>query len=116
MAEKPAMILVVDDELDILRLTETVLRQAGHPVTAARSADAAIPSVGSPAVVCYRRRAGCRLPLVRRKTREHPQPHRLGAQRIRWPCAGLRCWPLCRARPVGRAPATGSAACHCPDG
>jgi DNA-binding NtrC family response regulator len=50
MAEKPAVILVVDDELEILRLVETVLRQAGHPVTAARSADAAIRSVASMAI------------------------------------------------------------------
>jgi DNA-binding NtrC family response regulator len=44
------MILVVDDELDILRLAETVLRQAGHPVTAARSADAAIRAVETMAI------------------------------------------------------------------
>jgi CheY-like chemotaxis protein len=50
MADKPAMILVVDDELDILRLAETVLRQAGHPVTAARSADAAIRAVETMAI------------------------------------------------------------------
>jgi CheY-like chemotaxis protein len=44
------MILVVDDELDVLRLAETVLRQAGHPVTAARSADAAIRAVETMAI------------------------------------------------------------------
>ncbi|SRR5579862_6286467 len=50
MADKPAMILVVDDELEILRIAETVLRQAGHPVTAARSADAAIRAVETMAI------------------------------------------------------------------
>ena len=45
------MILVVDDELDILRLAETVLRQAGHPVTAARSADAAISVIPAASVI-----------------------------------------------------------------
>ena len=50
MAERPAMILVVDDELDVLRIAETVLRQAGHPVTAARSADAAIRAVETMAI------------------------------------------------------------------
>ena len=50
MAEKPALILVVDDELDILRLVETVLRQAGYLVTTARSADAAIRAVATMAL------------------------------------------------------------------
>jgi DNA-binding NtrC family response regulator len=50
MADKPAMILIVDDEMDVLRLAETVLRQAGHPVTAARSADAAIRAVETMAI------------------------------------------------------------------
>ena len=41
------MILLVDDDLDVLRLVETVLRQAGYPVTAVRDADAAIRAVAS---------------------------------------------------------------------
>ena len=45
MGEKLPVILVVDDELDILRLVDTVLRQAGYRVTTARSADAAIRAV-----------------------------------------------------------------------
>ncbi len=45
MGEKLAVILVVDDEPDILRLVDTVLRQAGYRVTTARSADAAVRAV-----------------------------------------------------------------------
>ena len=50
MGERPAIILVVDDELDILRLVETVLRGAGHVVTSARNADAAIRAVETMAI------------------------------------------------------------------
>ena len=50
MGEKPAVILVVDDEQDILRLVDTILRQDGHTVTVARSADAAIRALGTMAV------------------------------------------------------------------
>lgn len=45
MEERPAIVLVVDDELDILRLVEAVLRGAGHAVTSARNADEAIRAV-----------------------------------------------------------------------
>ena len=50
MGDRSAIILVVDDEPDILRLVETILREAGHVVTAAGNADAAIRAMETMAV------------------------------------------------------------------